>query len=84
MKRIGLCLIAAGVLTLSGCVEHERTVVERQSPGTTVERDVIVTDGPHVWWNEHYPGEPFDRDQAVAAHRAWCEDHAADASCAAW
>ena len=100
MRRLSVCLLALGALSLGGCVTreehevvheqapvvHEEThiVHETAPPPTVVERDVVVTDPHLTWWETYHPGESYERERALAAHRLWCDDHPADASCAGW
>jgi hypothetical protein len=70
-------------------VVHEEThIIAQPAPPppqtTVVERDVVVSDPHLVWWHTYHPSEDYDRERALAAHRLWCDDHPADASCAGW
>jgi hypothetical protein len=72
-------IVALGVVALAGCVTHEREVVHEKPTG-----DVIVVDPHRTWWESYHRSEAYDRERALAAHRAWCGDHPADVSCSGW
>jgi hypothetical protein len=98
MKSLYFGLLAASALSLAACVTHdrevvreepqvvqERTVIHDQPAPVVRERDVVIANDVHrTWWNSYHPGDVYDPDRAMPAHRLFCADHPSDSTCAGW
>jgi hypothetical protein len=71
-------------------VREEQTTTVHEQPGlheehtTTTSTTTTMADPHETWWRIHHAGEPYDRDQAIVLHRAFCDDHPGDSTCVSW
>ncbi|TAL03906.1 MAG: hypothetical protein EPO08_02985 [Rhodospirillaceae bacterium] len=68
MKAMRICFAVLTVLTVAACADDDESYEARH----------------RSWSSEQHREEMYERQRALAAHRAWCDDHPSDSSCEGW